>query len=332
MLKFNVGVIVTREIREQPMNNDVADQLQTSYDRLWRNFALLDAHEVETSRLAGGWTPKGLLAHIAFWDDYQWRRMEAARNGTSAQAGFPRPPLDNDERVVADEARPWEEVVAAADAARQALIAFARSLDGAAVAQEYPEGADTLSLSTLLAHMVRHTQLHTQELTAYVGSMQRWSRAALRAFLGHQHNNLMDGLSGLTEATLLATPVCGIWSIRDVLAHVLSWNEFEYIVLTGWPEVAPAKIEAWQGVDGIDAINRRLMAARADRNMIDICDGLMTHHRRILRAFDRASDAQLRTVSKYNGREESSLAAFFYRFALHEARHAEDIWHFRAGE
>ncbi len=314
------------------MNNHVADQLQTSYDRFWRNFDLLDAREVETSRLENDWTPKALLAHVAFWDDYQRQRMEAAHKGTSAQDGFPRPPLDNDARVVLDEARPLDEIVAAADKARQALIAFARSLDAAALAQEYPEGTGTLSLSELLAHMVRHTESHTHELYTYAGSMERWTRADLRAFLFRQHKNLMDGISGLTEATLLATQVCGTWSIRDVLAHVLSWHEFEYTVLTGWPEVAPAKIAAWQGADGIDAINGRLMAARADLNMIDICDGLMTYHRRILRALDRASDEQLRSTSAQGWRNGSSLSDFFYRFALHEARHAEDIWRFRAGQ
>lgn len=313
------------------MNTNVAAQLQTAYDRLWRNLDLLDANEVETSRLASGWTPKALLAHVAFWDDYQRQRMEAARRGTSAQHGFVYPTLDNDARAQLDDKRPWDDIVAAADRARQALIDFAQSLDTATLTHEYPEGQTTLSLTKLLEHMVRHTQVHAQEIAAYAGSMERWSRPDLRLFLFRQHNNLMDGLSGLTEETVLTTQVCGSWSIRDVLAHVLSWNEFAYAVLVGWPTVAPAKIAAWQGADGIDAINARLMAARADLNMIDLCDGLMTYHRRILRAFDRASDEQLRSISQHGLGNEGSLSAFFYRFALHEARHAEDIWHFRAG-
>ena len=310
----------------------VAEQLQNSYDRLWRTFDLLDMQEIEQSHLANGWTPKTLLAHVAFWDDYQRQRMEAAQHGSSHQQGFARPPLDNDERAALGAQRTWEEVVVAADQARQGLIAFARALDEVAIAQTYPEGAGTLAPAELLAHMVRHTQLHTQELAAYAGSMERWSRADLRVFLFRQHNNLMDGLSGLTEATVLTTQICGVWSIRDVLAHVLSWNEFAYTVISDWPTVAPEKIAAWQGTDGINAINGRLLTARADLNLIDICDGLMTYHRRILRAFDRASDEQLSSSSQHSGGNESSLSAFFYQLALHEARHAEDLWRFRAGE
>lgn len=314
------------------MHNTIADRLQTAYDRLWENLNLLDAQEIESSRLPGGWTPKALLAHVAFWDEYQRRRMEAALQGSSAQTGFALPPTDNDARAQADVDRPWEEVVAAADQARQALIAFAGSLDQTALAQEYPEGTSTLSLANLLEQMVRHPQSHASEVATYAGSMDRWSRPALRTFLFRQHNNLMDGISRLTEETILTTQVCGTWSIRDVLAHVLSWNEFTYLVISGWPTVAPEKIAAWQGDDGIDAINGRLLAERANLHMIDICDGLMTYHRRILRAFDRASDEQLRSMSAHSWRKESSLSAFFYRAALHEARHAEDIWRFRAGE
>ncbi len=314
------------------MTNTIAEQLQSTYDRLWRNFDLLDAQELETSRLANGWTPKALLAHIAFWDDYQRQRMQAALDGTSVQLGFDRPLLHNDERAHLDETRSWDEIVVAADQARQALITFARSLDTAALAQAYVEGTEQLSLPTLLEHMVRHTQSHAHALVVYAGSMERWARADLRAFIFRQHNNLMDGLSGLTETTLLTTQVCGSWSIRDVLAHVLSWNEFEQTVLASWPTITVDKVAAWQGTDGIDAVNARLMAARADLNMIDLCDGLMTYHRRILRAFDRASDEQLRSMSAHGWRNESSLSEFFYRFALHEANHAEDIWRFRAGQ
>ncbi|MEZ4726797.1 MAG: DinB family protein [Caldilineaceae bacterium] len=314
------------------MNHQLADQLQAAYDSLWRTLDLLDANELETGRLESNWTPKALLAHVAFWDDYQRQRMEAALQGTSAQSGFLRPTVDNDERAAVDDHRPWAEVVAAADEARQRLIDFARVLDPAVFIQEYPEGERTLWLQKLLEQMVRHPQQHAQELYSYAGSMQRWSRADLRAFLIHQHNNLMDGIGGLTETTMLATQVCGAWSIRDVLTHVLAWNEFAHVLLEGWPAVAPAKLEPWRGDDDTDALNARLLAARSHLTMIDICDGLMTYHRRILRAFDRASEEQLRGLGDYGWGEQGSLSALFYSFALHEAEHAADIWRFRADQ
>ena len=314
------------------MNHQLADQLQAAYDRLWHTLALLDPAEMETSRLENDWTPKAVLAHVAFWDECQRQRMEAVLRGETAQTGFVFPALNNDARAALDEARAWDEVVVAADTARQELIAFARSLNTELLARDYAEGEQTLSLQKLLTHMVRHTQLHAQELYQYAGSMQRWSRPALRAFVIRQHNNLMDGMSGLTEATVLTTQVCGCWSIRDVLTHVLAWNEFASVVLQGWPRVAVEKLQPWQGDGDTDALNARLLAERTQLTMIDICDGLMTYHRRILRAFDRASEEELRSRGDYGWGEEGTLSGLFYSFALHEAEHAEAIWRFRAGE
>lgn len=314
------------------MNYQVADQLQTAYDGLWHTLALLEPTELETGRLENQWTPKTLLAHVGFWDECQRQRMEAALRGETAQTGFTFPALGNDERAALDEARPWNEVATAADTARQALIVFARSLKSADLERDYPEGEQPLSLAKLLAHMVRHTQLHTAELYRYAGSMQRWARPALRVFLIRQHNNLMDGLSGLTEQTMLQTQVCGVWSIRDVLTHVLAWHEFSFMVLQGWPRVAVEKLGPWHSDGDTDALNAQLLAERSHLTMIEICDGLMTHHRRILRAFDRASDEDLRSSGDYGWGEEGALSGLFYSFALHEAKHAADIWRFRAGQ
>jgi hypothetical protein len=210
------------------------------------------------------------------------------------------------------------------------MIDFARSLDDAALATEYPEGERTLSLSALLEHMVRHTRLHAQELLHYCGSMQRWQRADLRAFLVHQHQNLMDAIGGLSEETILSTPVCGGWTIRDLLTHVLSWNEYEEAVLKQWPDAAHESLTPWLDGHGVDDINANLLAERSQLNMIDICDGLMTYHRRILRHFDKRSDEQLAGLGDYGWGEEGTLSNFFYGFALHEAEHAEDLWRYRA--
>lgn len=314
------------------MNHQVADHLQAAYDSLWHTLALLEPTELETGRLDNQWTPKTLLAHVAFWDERQRQRMEAALRGATAQTGFTFPALGNDERAALDEARSWDEVVAAADTARQALITFARSLGPADLERDYPEGEQPLSLAKLLAHMVRHTQLHTGALYRYAGSMQRWARPALRTFIIRQHNNLMDGISGLTEETMVTTPVCGFWSIRDVLTHVLAWHEFSFVVLQGWPRVAPEKLGPWYGDGDTDALNARLLAERTHLTMIEICDGLMTHHRRILRAFDRTSEEELRSSGDYGWGEEGALSGLFYSLALHEAEHAEAIWRFRADQ
>ncbi len=240
------------------------------------------------------------------------------------------PVLDNDQRSQVDADRSWVEIVMEAEAARAQLVALAASLSADALDRAYAEGERTLSPAQLLNHMVRHTHLHTQEIAHHCGSMQRWSRAALRTFLVQQHANLMDSISGLTEATILATQVCGEWTMRDVLVHVLSWHEFGYHVLKQWPKADPATLQAWLGEVGTDASNARLLIARADLDMIGVVDWLTTYHRRMIQRFDQFSDAALASHGDYGWGESGEAAGFFYELALHDAEHAEQIWRCRA--
>lgn len=327
-------IVVVAESTTERMNmspaKGIAQRLQAAYDKLLMIFALLEVDEIENGYMADGWSPKSLMAHIAFWDDYQTRRMQAAVDGLSAANGFPAATLSNDERAQLDGTRSWSTILAEADDARQRMIEFTEQLDETALAAVYPEGDHTLSLDDLLEHMVRHTRLHAQDLNNYCGSMERWSQQALRRFLITQHENLMDSISYLSEATIGETVVCGEWTIRDVLVHVLSWNEYEYSVLQQWPDAAHESLTPWLDGNGVDDINANLLAARAEMNMIDICDALMTYHRRVLRHFDNADSKQLAALGDHGWGERGTLSSFFYSFALHEAEHAGDIWHYRA--
>ena len=315
-----------------PTPAQLAQQLERSFARFLTTLALLEPAEMETAQLESGWTPKVVVAHIAFWDAVQMQRMQDAIAGRSAATGFIRPAASNDDRAHEDNGRSLEEVIACAETARRELAAFAASLTPAQLAQPYPEGDSALSLVERLEHMSNHVRSHAREIGLYCGSMRRWRRAGLRAFLVQQHASLMDSIAGLDETTLLSTRVCGFWSIRDVLAHVLSWNEYGYLVMRGWPQVDHSTIAPWiEGDDG-DAVNASLLAARADLDMIAIVDWLTTYHRRVLTRFDALSDEDLASIGDQGWGTQGELAHLLYSLALHETEHAEDIWRFRAGE
>jgi hypothetical protein len=315
-----------------PTPAQLADELAAVMAQLWATVAQVEPEEIEMAQLAGGWTPKALVAHVAFWDDYQRQRMEAAYAGAS-RTGFIRPTLDNDARAAEDGARPWAEVQSAAVESRRRLVDFARSLSPAQLTQEFPEGARTFVPLRQLQHMVRHVREHQRELEIYCGSVARWGKPGLRRLMVEHHAHLMDGMGGLTEATMLTTPVCGVWTIRDLLAHVLSWNEYASRLLRQWPEADPAEIAEWQWRAGetMAEMNARLMAERTDLTMIEIADGLTTEYRRMLRVFDATDEEALTSVGMtWDGL--GRLDGFFYAIFLHEAEHAAQLWAFRAGE
>ena len=141
-----------------PTPTQLADDLVAAMQQFWEAVGELEPDEYERAELTPGWTPKAMVAHVAFWDDYQRRRIEAALAGTS-RTGFPRPETDNDTRAAA-ESRAWDEVVEAAVTAREQLVALARSLDPDVLTMTYPEGDREFSVLAQLQHMAHHARDH----------------------------------------------------------------------------------------------------------------------------------------------------------------------------
>lgn len=318
-----------------PTTSQLAEDLERSYTQLWQTLSLLDAEELDRPCLHGDWSPKALLAHIAFWDDYQTRRMMAALNGESAANGFPRPVENNDQRAVADGGRPWDEIASAADAHRRRLIDFARSLRQDQLTR-YPEGQGCLDLTRQLAHMSNHVRDHAREINFYCGSLNRWGRAGLRRFVAAQTTHLLDSISGLSEATLTTVPVCGVWTIRDVIAHVTSWDEYALAAIKAWPAVDLSARARWISAEsngyGGDDVNERLLAERAHLDAIGVLDDAVTIHRRLLSAFDQCSDEELNEVGDIGFGLNAPLSYLFFTMAEHTAEHAVDVWMWRVGE
>ena len=311
--------------------SDLCSELEESFAFLLAEASQLDEEERAQADLGDGWSATAVLAHVAYWDDFQRRRMEAALHGTSAAAGFRRDGVSNDERRDADRTRSFDEARHAAEAARAALIAFVRDLTPAQLETKYPEGQSVLYLGGLVRHMVQHAREHAQQIEAYCGSMRRWSKDRLRAFLVAQHENLMSSVAGLDEATLLAAEVTPGWSIRDTLVHVLAWHEHAYDLLRTWPQPTADVHAKWDWVEAgasIDAVNVRLLEERADLDMIAIADGLMTYHRRFLRLLDAADETAL-TSTGVAWAANGAMSSLFYDVALHEVEHALDIWQWR---
>ncbi|MBE2240335.1 MAG: DinB family protein [Caldilineaceae bacterium] len=307
----------------------LAANLRVTYADLLRTLSLLEAGEVECASLETEWTPKALLAHVAFWDRTQTQRLQDVLAGVTADSGFARPASTNDVRAQADATRSLDAILVEVEQARADLISLTEALTPAQLETPYREGDSWLTPSRLIAHMANHTRQHERELWRYCGSMRRWTRAGLRVFLARQDANLMDSIGGLSEAALIAPGVIDNWSIRDVLVHILAWREYGYRVAKQWPRVDKVSLAPWLEGATKDAINAQLLAARAALNMIDIADGLTTYHRRMLKLLDQASDAQLASIGDPGQGEPGELSGFVYGLTLHEMEHAEEIWRFR---
>lgn len=326
---------------------ELADSLAYIEFLFWETLAELEPEEIESVVLGkgeDGWgeggateanhgrTAKLMVADMAFCDDVALQCVQAAIVGTPLAVAPTRTHKDKEARIHETAKRPWYEVEQGAKHAREQLVSLVRTLQPEQLDLPCVDGADGLSIRQQLQARVDVVRSHRRYVQQYCGSLERWGRAGLRRLLIEQHENLMNGMAGLTEETMLSVQVCGVWSIRDVYAHVLSWNEYCSLLIRKWPQPDPALLTEWTTLEalGMTVMNERMMERGAHLTMIEIADGLTTEFRRMMRVFDRASDAALNGVGLTWG-GPGVLSHFFYEVVMHEAEHAAQIWAFRAG-
>jgi len=98
--------------------------------------------------------------------------------------------------------------------------------------------------------------------------------------------------AGLPDAQLMEPSVAGDWSVKDILAHVTTWEEealkhLPLIIAGGRP---PRYVTAY---GGIDAFNARMTAEKRGLSLADVRRQLDDTHRRLIAFIERAPASQL---------------------------------------
>jgi len=101
-----------------------------------------------------------------------------------------------------------------------------------------------------------------------------------------------ESYAGLSDAELTETGVTGAWSVRDILAHVTTWEEEALkhlpLILKGG---APPRYSVQYG--GLDAFNARTTEQKQSLSLSEVRDQLAATHRRLVEFIQSAPDHQL---------------------------------------
>jgi hypothetical protein len=106
---------------------------------------------------------------------------------------------------------------------------------------------------------------------------------------------------GLSEAQLLEPDVTGSWSVKDILAHVSTWEEeaIKYLpsIMHG---IRPPRYADLYG--GIDAFNAKMTEAKRQLTLVDVLRQLNDTHQRLVDVIQRAPDDQIATETRFRRR------------------------------
>ena len=148
-------------------------------------------------------------------------------------------------------------------------------------------------------------------------------RAGLLKRLKQQWDGLTESYAGLFDAEMTEPGVAGAWSIKDIIAHVTTWEEESLkhlpLILAGG---RPPRYSVTYG--GIDAFNAQTAERRRGLSLAEVLRQRDETHRRLVEFIQRTHEGEF--VRETRCRRRLRLDTYG-----HYARHAEAIRKWRRG-
>jgi hypothetical protein len=158
------------------------------------------------------------------------------------------------------------------------------------------------------------------------------SKADLVADLRASHAQLEQALDGLTDEHMLQVGAVGIWSIKDVLAHLVAW-EAELVTALSRLEQHKRQPPRIVEIDDIDEWNEEQYHINAARSLDVVLDDFQGVHKHLIAALEHLDDRTLDDNRRWPWMEGEPLSYLVYENAIwHEDEHTADIRAWREAE
>lgn len=138
------------------------------------------------------------------------------------------------------------------------------------------------------------------------------SKTDLLAAISQERGSLEAILETLPPERMVEPGVVGEWSVKDVLAHLVEWEQ----MVLGWyraglrgevPEL-PAPGYKWSQ---IPQINQMIYEKHRDRPLDQVMEQFQTSHREILGVIQKLSDEELFTAGRYTWTRKNAMGTNF---------------------
>ena len=126
------------------------------------------------------------------------------------------------------------------------------------------------------------------------------TREQLLARLETAWTALKDSYAGLPDNQMAAPGVAGEWSVRDVLAHVTTWDAeaLKYLPLIA----SGGRPPRYASFGGLDAFNARTTAAKRALSLAEVLRQLDETHQRLTAYLQTVPEDQFTTETRFRHR------------------------------
>lgn len=154
-------------------------------------------------------------------------------------------------------------------------------------------------------------------------------KAELVAAYEKARQTFLDAIDGLEDDDYLAVGAVGIWSVKDVMAHLTAW-ESELITALVHVENNKKGAPNIMKIDEIDEWNAERYHESVSRGLQVIWDDFMGIPKHLSQAIHALDDRTLDDNRKFPWMEGEPLSYIVYENAIwHEEEHAESISQWR---
>lgn len=140
--------------------------------------------------------------------------------------------------------------------------------------------------------------------------------------LAYERAGLLHALLGVSARELESARVCGDWSPRDVLAHIVVWERYIYDQVRHLRARQP--VPANPETADVAAYNARAVAVWRTHSLQESLEALAVAHRQLTVAVAGCSQTQLDTMQSA-GTTRESIARLAVTIADHDAEHSAPI-------
>ncbi|KPK21131.1 MAG: hypothetical protein AMJ76_03535 [Dehalococcoidia bacterium SM23_28_1] len=142
------------------------------------------------------------------------------------------------------------------------------------------------------------------------------------SLLEASHKELLAAIDGLTPEQM-AIPVFADWSVKDILAHIVSWEEYTLLDLQRVARGHMPALASFKQQD-VDNFNALVMGLRRNFPLDQVMDELEANRQATIAALDALPDERL--AQGQFARIWASITAG------HDHEHAEDIRKWRQAQ
>jgi hypothetical protein len=125
-------------------------------------------------------------------------------------------------------------------------------------------------------------------------------RQAMLRKLDQAWTAFKESFAELPESRLTEPGVTGDWSVKDILAHVTTWEEeaLKYLPLI----LAGGRPPRYVSYGGIDAFNARMTEAKRHFSLPEVLKQLDGIHGRLVEFVQRTDEAEFRSDTRFRRR------------------------------